>query len=403
MQKSSYKVLILGAGAGGLSVAAKLKRSLPEGSIAVVDPSDKHHYQPLWTLVGAGLFPKEVTEKKQKDVVPSGVELIQQKVLSIDPVKKQVSLGNNVTIGYEYLVVATGLKMNWDKIEGLGDNLGKNGICSIYQYDQVDYAAKAIAEFKSGKALFVMPPVPIKCPGAPQKIMYLAENVFRNNGVRENIQVQFATAGKAMFGIPVFSQALEKVAKNRNIEPKFMHKIVGVDVANKEAIFDVTDAEGKVSRQNLKYDLLHIVPTMSAHSFIAESGLAHEEGDHKGWLAVDKFTLQHLKYPNVFGVGDVTGIPNSKTSAAIRKQYPVVVENLLAVMNGKVPEEKYTGYASCPLIIEIGKVILAEFGYDGKLMPTFPLDPAVPRTSMWYLKKDLLPPLYWYGMLKGLL
>ncbi len=402
MSKSTYKVLILGAGAGGISVAARLKRSLGDSEIAIIDPSENHFYQPLWTIAGAGLMPKEQTVKKQKDLIPNGVDWIKEKVIAIDPVTQRVSLSSDMMVGYDFLVIATGLKLNWEKIEGLNGNLGKNGICSVYQYDQVDAAAKMIQDFQGGVALFVMPPVPIKCAGAPQKIMYLAENIFRDHGVRHKTQIQFATAGKAMFGIPTFSNALDQIVKDRNIEPLFLHKLSGVDAEKKEAIFDVTDSEGKVSRKNIKYDLLHVVPTMSAHPLISETSLAVQEGDQKGWLAVDKMTLQHLKYSNIFGVGDVTGIPNSKTGAAVRKQYPIVVKNLLAVMNGQMPVEKYDGYSSCPLITEIGKVMLAEFGYEGKLMPTFPLNPAVPRKMYWHLKKDLLPVLYWNAMLKGL-
>lgn len=402
MTKTSYKVVILGAGAGGISVAAKLKRSLPEGSIAIVDPSEKHYYQPFWTLVGGGLIDKKTTERNQADVIPKGVEWIKESVLAIDAKSNKIHLSHDLELAYDYLVIATGLKLDWHKIEGLGDNLGKNGICSIYQYDQVDTAAKMIQEFQGGKALFVMPPPPIKCAGAPQKIMYLADNIFRNRGMREKVHLLYATPGKAMFGVPLFAEALGKIAKEKNIESHYLHKIVGLNVDKKEALFDVTDSEGKVSRQVINYDLLHIVPPMSAHSFIPESDLAFHEGDQKGWLAVDKFTLQHLKYPNIFGLGDVTGVPNSKTGAAVRSQYPIVAKNLLAVMSGQAPTEKYNGYSSCPLITEIGKVMLAEFGYEGKLLPTFPLDPAVPRKSYWYLKKDLLPRLYWYLMLKGL-
>lgn len=402
MPKSNYKILILGAGAGGISIAAKLKRNFNDGEIAIVDPSESHFYQPLWTIAGAGLMSKFDSEKKQKDIIPNGVTWIKEKVISIDPLSLKVSLSNNIVVGYDFLVIATGLKLDWEKIEGLGDNLGKNGICSVYQYDQVDNTARMIQEFQGGTALFVMPPPPIKCAGAPQKIMYLADNIFRDHGIRHKTKIQFATSGKAMFGVPVFATALDEIVKEKNIEPKFLHKIIGVDVEKKEAVFDFTNSEGKVSRVNLKYDLLHLVPPMSAHPFISETSLAFQEGDQKGWLAVDKFTLQHLKYPNIFGVGDVTGIPNSKTGAAVRKQYPIVVKNLLAVIEGKAPIEKYDGYSSCPLITEIGKVMLAEFGYDGKLMPTFPLDPSVPRRSYWYLKKDVLPKLYWYGMLKGI-
>lgn len=402
MSQSKYKVLILGAGAGGISVAAKLKSHFSDNEIALVDFADNHYYQPIWTLVGAGLMPKEVSERKTKDLIPSGVTWIKEKIISIDPTSNKVQLSHDISISYDYLIIGTGLQLDWHKIEGLNDNLGKNGICSIYEYNQVDYTAKMLQEFQGGTAIFVMPPTPIKCAGAPQKIMYLADNIFRNNGVRHKTQIQFATAGKAMFGIPTFATALDAIVKEKDIHPLYSHKIVGVNAEAKEALFDVTDSEGKVTRTALKYDLLHLVPTMSAHSFIAETTLAHKEGEQKGWLAVDKHTLQHLIYPNIFGIGDVTGVPNSKTGAAIRKQYPIVAKNLLAVIAGQKPTEHYDGYSSCPLVTEIGKVMLAEFGYDGKLMPSFPLDPAIPRRSYWLLKKELLPRMYWYGMLKGL-
>lgn len=401
MSESAYKVLILGGGAAGISVAARLSQSLTSGTIAIVEPSENHYYQPLWTLVGAGLFTKEASMKQESSLIPKGVTWIKEKVLSIDPESKKVSLSHDQTVGYDFLVVATGLKLNWDKIEGLNDNLGKNGICSIYQFDQLDKTKEMLHSFSGGTALFVMPPTPIKCAGAPQKIMYLADTIFRKNGVREKSHIQFASAGAAIFGIPTFAKTLEKVAKEKNIETKFAHKIIGVNAAKKEAIFEVHSADGTVSRSHLKYDLLHLVPTMSAHSFISETSLSFQDGDQKGWLAVDKFTLQHLKYPNIFGIGDVAGLPNSKTGAAIRKQYPIVAKNLLAVMKGEKPTEKYNGYSSCPMVVDIGKVMLAEFGYDSVLMPSFPLNPAVPRSSMWILKKYILPKLYWYGMLKG--
>ncbi|MDX9730449.1 MAG: FAD/NAD(P)-binding oxidoreductase [Bdellovibrionales bacterium] len=401
MSKTAYKIVILGGGSGGVSLAARLKKHLASGEIAIVEPSNQHFYQPMWTLVGAGLADKESTARSQKDVMPAGVDWIQDRVALVQPEKNTVRLANGQEIAYEYLVVATGLQLDWGKIEGLEGHLGKNGICSIYQFDQVDAAARMINEFQGGTALFVMPPVPIKCAGAPQKIMYLAEHIFRNNGVREKSNIQFATAGAAMFGIPLFSEALAEIVEERGIEPKFKHRLVAVNASKKEATFEVTKDDGQVERQTLKFDLLHVVPTMSAHAYVAESGLAVESGDQKGWLAVDKHTLRHLKYGNIFGIGDVTGVPNSKTGAAIRSQAPIVAENILAVMGGSEPSGKYDGYSSCPLITEIGKVMLAEFGYDGKLLPTFPLNPAVSRRTMWVLKRHILPTLYWQGMLKG--
>lgn len=397
----SYKVVIIGAGTGGISVASKLCGKISPSEIVIIDAAKTHYYQPLWTLVGGGAAKREQTAKPQAELIPAGVEWIQKSCASIDPKSNTLTLEDGTNLSYEYLVVANGLRLGWEKIEGLGSNLGKNGICSIYEYDQVHIATKMIEEFKGGTAIFVMPPVPIKCAGAPQKIMYLADDIFNRNGVRSKSKVIFTTPGKAMFGVPVFAQALAKIVKNRNIDPLFSHKLASVKAAEKIAVFDVTNADGTVEKKEIKYDLLHVVPPMMAHSLISDSDLAFTEGDQKGWMAVDKHTLQSLKYNNIFGIGDVTGVPNSKTGAAIRKQSPVVVENLMQVMNGANPSAQYDGYSSCPLVTGFGKVVLAEFGYDGKLMPTFPFDQTKERRSMWILKRYLLPVLYWKGMMKG--
>lgn len=401
MDKQHFKVLILGGGSGGISVAARLRQKLPVGAIAILEPSKDHFYQPFWTMVGAGLMDKEESRKSEQPLIPNGVEWIQDAVSTVDAKNNLVHTRSGKELKYDILIVATGLQLDWNKIEGLDGNLGKNGIISVYDYNQAEIAGAAIQSFQGGTAIFVMPPTPIKCAGAPQKIMYLAEDIFRKNGVRQKSKILFATAGKAMFGVPAFSKALEKLVQERQIEPLFQHKLIKVRADKKMATFAVTDAQGNTTESDLAFDLLHVVPTMSAHSYVATSGLAFTEGEQKGWLEVDKFTLQHTRFPNIFGIGDVTGVPNSKTGAAIRKQYPVVAENVLSVLNGKSPNAKYDGYSSCPLITEVGKVMLAEFGYDGKLMPTFPGDPAKSKRSMWILKKYILPKMYWHGMLTG--
>lgn len=408
MTSKNFKVLILGGGSGGISVASRLKGSLPAGSVAVMDPSEVHYYQPLWTLVGAGVVDNNRTKKPMNDLIPEGIQWIKESVRSIDVREKKVTSSSGAEITFDYLVVATGLKLDWGKIKGLEGNLGRDGICSIYTFEQADITAKMIKDFKGGEAIFTMPPVPIKCAGAPQKIMYLAEEIFREQGVRERSKVSFATAGKTIFGIAAFAAPLMKVAARKNITLNFSHKLVEVIPAEKKAVFERTkeelsDGELKSTTElvTFPYNLLHVVPPMSAHEFIQNSELAFSEGPQKGWLKVDPATLQHKDFNYVFGIGDVTGVPNSKTGAAIRKQAPVVVENLLSQMNWKTLAGVYDGYSSCPLITEKGKVILAEFGYDGKLMPSFPMDMTKERRSMWILKKDMLPVLYWHGMMKG--
>lgn len=402
MTPSHFKVLILGAGSGGTAIAARLKKQIGAKQIAVIEPAEQHFYQPLWTLVGAGVVPKEKTMKPMGSVIPKGVTWIRDSVKKVLPAEKKVACASGTEITYDFLVVATGLKLDWQKIQGVAGNLGKNGLCSIYQYQDAEKTAQMLSEFKGGEAIFTMPPVPIKCAGAPQKIMYLADEMFTRNGVRSKSNIRFATAGKAIFGVPEFAKALMPVVNRKGIQLAFAHKLVEVKASEKIAVFEkATDAA--TERVEMKYDLLHVVPPMSAHDYIRESGLAYSEGGQMGWLKVNQATLQHLDYPNVFGIGDVTGVPNSKTGAAIRKQAPVVVKNMIDVMNDRKPAGVYDGYASCPLITGFGKVILAEFGYDGKLMPSFPMDMTRERRSMWILKKDLLPKMYWKGMMKGLM
>lgn len=397
-----FKVLILGAGSGGISVAARLARKMPSEDIAIVDPSLKHYYQPLWTLSGAGIVPKEESEKNQKEFIPAGVHWIQESVTQLKPKNNLVETSSGKILTYDFLVVALGLRLAWEQIPGAQESLGTEGVCTIYEYEQVDKTKEMLSSFSGGTAIFTMPPVPIKCAGAPQKIMYLADEIFRKNGVRNTSRVVFATAGKAIFGIPVFAEALTRVVQRKQIELLVQHQLVSLNAANKKAVFRVTDIQGHSSEKELSYDLIHVVPPMTAPQVILQSELAEKEGDQKGWLAVDKFTLQHKLFHNVFGIGDVTGVPNSKTGAAIRKQAPIVVSNLISVMRGKHPLAQYDGYSSCPLVTGVGKVILAEFGYDGKLLPSFPFNPAKERRSMWILKRHLLPKLYWHGMLRGI-
>ncbi len=404
-----FKVVILGGGSGGLTVAARLTEYVSPQEIAIVEPNREHYYQPGWTMVGGGIFTKAETVRLEQDLIPKGCRWLEDAVAKVIPDKNQVTLKSGESIGYDFLVVATGLKLDWHKIKGLQGHLGQNGIYTIYEFDQVEKVYPALRDFQGGTAIFVMPPVPIKCAGAPQKILYLADEIFRENGVREKSRVIFANAGGAIFGIPSFAESLNKVIARKKIEHLTSRKLVEVKPDQKIAVFEhkitTTNPSGqvdtRVENEEIKYDLIHVVPTMSTHTYVAESGLAFTTGPQKDWLKVDKHTLQHCDFPNIFGIGDVTGVPNSKTAAAIRKQAPVVVQNLTQAMKAQPLTEHYDGYSSCPLVTGKGKVILAEFGYDGKLMPTFPVDQTKERRSMWLLKKYILPRLYWQGMLKG--
>lgn len=394
MTEHSHDIVIVGGGAAGISVAARLRNKDPNVGIAVIEPSDKHYYQPIWTLVGGGVFDREVSERDEADLMPDDVVWIRDMVASFEPEKNQVTLAGGDTVKYENLVVAAGIQCDWDKVEGLKESVGKDGVVSNYRYDTVASTWDAIRTFKGGNALFTFPSTPIKCAGAPQKIMYLAEEAFRKQGVRQKSKVIYTSATPGIFGIPRYAKALSKVVADRGIETRFKHDLVAVRPGSKEAVFKNLDDGADVV---MKYDMIHVTPPQSAPDFIKKSPLASEAG----WVDVDKNTLVHTKHENVFSLGDCSSLPCSKTGAAVRKQAPVLVDNLMAQRLGAPMTASYDGYASCPLVTGYGKLILAEFGYDGKIMETFPMNQAKERYSMYAMKAYMLPDFYWHGMLRG--
>ncbi|MEZ4410300.1 MAG: FAD/NAD(P)-binding oxidoreductase [Polyangiales bacterium] len=389
-----HDVVIVGGGTGGISVAARIRLARPSLSVALIEPSEKHYYQPLWTLVGGGVFPKEVTERDEADYVPAGVTWVKDKVVAFDPEKKSVSLGGGGTVEYEQLVVAPGIQLDWAKVDGLEAALGKDGVCSNYRYDLVDSTWRFLKDFKGGDAVFTFPSTPVKCAGAPQKIMYLADDHLRRLGVRARSKVIWASASPGIFGVAHYAAPLRKVIARKEIETLYRHDLIAVRPASREAVFRHLDQGTEVT---VKYDLLHVSPPQSAPDFVKKSPLA----DAAGWVEVDKHTLQHKRYPDVWSLGDASSLPTSRTGAAIRKQAPVLVENLVARTEGRAPTARYDGYASCPLVTGYGSLILAEFDYDGKPVESFPFDQTVERYSMYAMKAYALPELYWNGMLRG--
>ena len=394
-----YPVLILGGGTGGLCVASRLRNAGIDG-IAIVEPSDKHYYQPLWTLVGAGILPASETVRNEKDYIPNGVTWVHDSATHIDPHAQTVTLGSGAIVGYDFLIVAAGLKLDWNRVEGLTDTLGKNGVTSNYDFSLLEKTWDYLRTFKGGNALFTFPAGPIKCAGAPQKIMYLAADYFRRHGVEA--QIRYASAGPAIFGVKHYQEPLNRVLRRYNIETSFNHNLVAIDGPKHEATFElVNDPEKR--RVTLPFDFIHVTPPQCAPDFIKNNALlAATDGPTKGYLRVDQHTLQNPDFPNIFAVGDVSSTTNSKTGAAIRKQAPILVENLLAHMNGRPLIARYDGYASCPLVTGYGKLILAEFDYDGNPVPSLPLiDTTKERWSMYMLKRHGLPWMYWNLMLKG--
>ncbi|MEQ9109446.1 MAG: FAD/NAD(P)-binding oxidoreductase [Rhodospirillaceae bacterium] len=395
-----HQILIIGGGSAGITVAASLTRHDHDHSldIAIIEPSSDHYYQPAFTLVGAGSYSLKDTRRDEAKLIPDGVQWIKDTAASIDPEAKKVSLAKGGEVTYDFLVVCPGLVCNWRGIEGLEENLGRNGVCSNYAPQHVEYTWTVLQSFpRGGTALFSQPAMPIKCPGAPQKIAYLAADYLRRGGMLQDCHLHFLPQGPSMFGVPFFARELAKIADGYGIQKHFHHDLIKIDGANKTATFKVVGGDSEGQTVEMSFDMLHAVPPQVAPEVVKSSPLANEGG----WVEVHQHTMQSTKYPNVFGLGDACSTPNSKTAAAIRKQAPVVVRNLRALINGGSLEEGYDGYGSCPLTTGYGKVLMAEFTYGGKVTPTFPLDPRKERRTYWWIKKTGLPLMYWHYMLKG--
>lgn len=395
MSKASHQVVVIGGGAAGIAAAASMLKRRPGLDVAIVEPSMIHAYQPGWTMVGGGIFDVATTMRPMKSVMPKAAQWVQQAASSFEPDDNQVTLADGSTLTYDVLIVAPGIRLAWEKIAGLESALGKNGVTSNYSPDLAPYTWELVQTTRAGRAIFSQPPMPIKCAGAPQKSMYLACDHWLRTGVLGDIEVEFRNAGAVLFGVADYVPALMEYVDKYGINLELGSNLIAVDGPGQQATF--ATAEGEVT---VGFDMLHVVPPQVAPQFLADSPLASTSG----FTDVDHHTLQHVRYPNVFGLGDAGAMPNAKTAAAARKQAPVVAVNALRQLDGKGPTAGYDGYGSCPLTVERGKIVLAEFAYGGKLAPSFPtwlVDGTKPARLSWMLKADLLPWLYWNGMLKG--
>lgn len=401
------KIVIVGGGSAGIGVAAQLAN---EGAtdITIVEPSDVHYYQPLWTLVGGGILPVTDSVRPTSSVIPKNSKWIQQSAKGFDPANNSISLADGSQLNYDYLVVASGMQCDWKSIPGLNEALvdEKSSVVSIYNYKYADKTWNVIKQYSGGRAIFTVPTTPVKCPGAVQKIMWLFEEYVRDQGIRAKASVEFWIPGEAMFGVKKYAELLEIQRVQRDVKVNFKKNLIAVDGVKKIATFKSL-VDGSVSEES--FELLHVTPPMSGCDVYKSSSLANENG----YILVDQYSLQSTKFPNVFALGDCTNTPNSKTVAAVTSQAPVLVHNLSQHSKGEELNGVYTGYASCPLVIGKDKVILAEFGYGGKLMETFdsktgrfPLSligqDGPMHEKMWSVfKKTLFPLAYWNLWTKG--
>ncbi|MBT0606739.1 NAD(P)/FAD-dependent oxidoreductase [Aequorivita echinoideorum] len=429
-----HQILIIGGGTAGIMTAAQILKQNISKSVAIIEPADTHYYQPAWTLVGAGTYDYDKTGKPMADVMPKSAEWIKDKATGFNAENNMVSTAKSGDITYDYLVVAPGLAYDFSLVPGLGEAIDRGVVCS--NYTNPKHTWNVIKNFKGGTALFTQPTTPIKCGGAPQKIMYLAESHFRKSGVRKNTNVIFATGGTVIFGVKEIAKTLMEVIDRKDINVRFYHKLVAVDGEKKIAWYELgkdvsiggcvvlpkdrnsnlklddsfqynykdVNVSRDGERYGIHYDMLHTAPPSVAPDFVRNSNLVNETG----WVDVDKHTMQHKKYANIFSLGDVAGLPTAKTGAAIRKQVPIVVDNIgLMIKSNKIGPQSYNGYSSCPLVTDYGKMVLAEFDYDQNFIPDpklknmFISDSSKEHWRLWMLKKYGLPYLYWNKMLKG--
>ena len=410
--KAKGKIVIIGGGAAGISIASRLKHELEEPNITIIDPSDRQYYQPGFTLIASGIYKQEEVWKRQEDCIPSGVKWIKDSVTAVDPIWNNVVTTSNGKISYDFLVLVPGIQTNWNEIEGFDYNqLGKGNAHCIYDFKGAQMTWKAMKEFteKGGKGVYTDTYTKHKCGGAPKKICLLTADYAQKHNHREQLSLTYYTAEKDLYDVKYFTPRLKEIYKERNVPIELNTRVKGIDTEKKQVYFERIEKNGEekiVTPFVEDYDFLHFTPPMSAPNFVKEAGLGFKEGKLAagGWVEVDKETFVHKTYSNIISFGDAAGLPTSKTSAAIRMQVPIATKNLIALMEGKEPSNKYDGYAACPIITDYGHVLLCEFDYDKEPKISFPfsmLDMSKEQWAAWILKVYILKPLYFYGMLKG--
>lgn len=406
------KIVIIGGGAAGISMAARLKKWLKEPDITLIDPSERQYYQPGFTLIASGVYSADEVWKKQEDCIPKDIKWIKEAVIAVDPVVNQVTTLGNQTIKYDFLILTPGIHMRWDMIEGITrETLGEGNAHTIYDFKGAQNTWKAIQEFSrtGGKGIYTDTFTKHKCGGAPKKICLLTEHYTRKQGTREQVEFQFYTASKELYDVPYFTPRLLDIYAERNIPIHTTTRVKGIDTLKKQVYLEKTETIGDekvVSALCEDYDFLHFTPPMSAPRFVREAGLDTVDGSvpKESWVAVDKETLVHKVYPNIISLGDCAATPTSKTSAATRIQVPIAAKNLIALMEGKEPTEKYDGYAACPIVTDYGHVLMCEFDYSKERKSSFPfswMDMSKESRMAWLVKVYMLKPLFFYGMLKG--
>ncbi|MBS3785602.1 MAG: NAD(P)/FAD-dependent oxidoreductase [Gammaproteobacteria bacterium] len=398
---TNARVVIIGAGAAGLAIATRLSRQIDSAQITIVDRREAHYYQPGLTLVATGLWKPEKVVDSNDRYMPDGINWIKDDVATFDPDNNRLETVGGTQVDYDFLVISTGLEVNFDLIEGMStDLIGQNGVGCVYA--NPDHAARTWQAAQSfietgGVGLFTRPPGPIKCAGAPLKVTMLIEDALSEAGNRGQAELHYLPPGGGLFSQPDINEFLIDYFPNqRDIAIDFGHPLAAIDADRRQATFRTDDG-----LKTMDYDFIHVVPPMSAPAMIRDGELSWQDGNFKGWLEVDQYSMQHRRYPNIFGAGDVVGTPIGKTAASVKAQAPVVADNLISAIQESEFTAAWNGYTSCPLIVEKGKAMLVEFDFSLAMTPSFGfLDPYEPQWAPWFLKDRMLHAAY-NAMLRG--
>jgi sulfide:quinone oxidoreductase len=401
--RTSARIVIAGAGAGGLAMANRLAAALDGAEITLVDARAAHYYQPGFTLVGAGLKPLSYVVSRTRDYMPRGVNLVEEEAVEIDPEANVLVTASGQRLAYDYLIVATGLELHYGGIEGMDIKLiGMDGIGSVYASPE---AARATYEQMSafadsgGIGLFGRPAGEMKCAGAPLKYAFLTEDTLDRRGNRTKAELTYFAHAKSLFSVPIVAEKVRMLFGERGINTQYEHVLKAIDPGRRVATY--ATPEGDVQHG---YDFIHVVPPMRAPAVVRNSPLPWQEGPWApdGWMEVDRATLRHARYPNVFAVGDVAGVPKGKTAASVKWQVPVVTDHLIKEIDGSESQLAFNGYTSCPLITRVGRAMLIEFDYNDNLVPSFPglIAPLEELWVSWVMKETALKPTY-LAMLRG--
>eukprot|EP00752_Nemacystus_decipiens_P019504 g17560.t1 len=399
---TSARIVILGAGAAGTALANRLSERLDGATITLIDGRVEHWYQPGFTLIAAGLKPADYSVSSTDEWIPSDVSLVAEYAAEIDPHAKNVFTASGTRIPYDYLVVANGLKLDWNAIEGFSlDMVGENGIGAVYAGPE--YAARtwqAMDRFtdEGGQGLFFRPATEMKCAGAPLKYTFLTDDYARRKGTRGNVEITYAAHSGSLFGVPIVNEKVRMLFGDRGFNTVHNHVMKAIDPGRKLVTFSTPDGD-----QELPYDFTNVIPPMRAPDVISDSELPWAgRWSDQGYVEVDQYTMRHRRFPEIFGVGDVAGVPKGKTAASVKWQVPVVEDQLVSQIAGREGTELYNGYTSCPLITRIGRAMLIEFDYDNNLVPSFPgiIAPLEELWISWLMKEVALKATY-NAMLRG--